>query len=70
MGVKPDFSLLPFVCVFSVMPVWCGILQSVDFPIRFSLFLSFLQGMNRISLLGKTYSSISRGGNPRKIVSE
>lgn len=59
--MKPDFSLLLFMCMFSVMHVWRGVLQSVDFPIRFGLFLSFLQGMNGISLLGKTYSSISGG---------
>lgn len=70
MGVKADFSLLLFMCIFSVMHVWCGVLQSVDFPISFGLFLWFLQGMIGISLLGKTYVSISRKGNPRKIVTE
>lgn len=69
MGVKPDFSLLLFVCRFSVMHIWCGVLQSVDFPIRFGLFLSFLQGMNRHHFWVK-HTVVYCGGNPRKIVSE
>lgn len=54
MGVKSGYSLLLFMCMFSVMHVWCGILQLVDFPISCGLFLRVLQGMNGIFLEGKT----------------
>lgn len=69
MRVKPDFSLLLFVCRFGVMHVWCGVLQSVYFPIRFGSLLSFLQGMNGYRF-GVKHSVVYCGGNPRKIVSE
>lgn len=44
MGVKLDFSLLLFMYVFRAMHVWSGVLQSVDFPIRISLFLCLYKG--------------------------
>lgn len=70
MGVKLDFSLLLFMCIFSVNAcmLWSFIISR--FPHQGSLVSLSFQGLNGALLMGKRYSTVFGGGNPNEMVSE
>lgn len=65
MGVKLDFSLLLFMCIFSVNAcmLWSFIISR--FPHQGSLVSLSFQGLNGALLMGKRYSTVFGGKSKR-----